>query len=90
MWNPSTCTCECNKYCGTGQYLDYENCVCRKKLIEYLNEECTSIANIDSYKKESSKTNVYFIFFIIFLFFLCVLLVIGLIYYYRKNSNKKY
>ena len=47
MWNPSTCTCKCNKYCGTGQYLDYDNCICRKKLIDYLIEECTSIASTD-------------------------------------------
>ena len=88
MWNPSTCTCECDKYCGTGQYLDYDNCVCRKKLIDYLTEQCTSIANIDSYKKESSKTNAYFILFIIFLV-LCVLLFVGLIYYFRKYNNRK-
>ena len=88
MWNPSACTCKCNKYCEVGQYLDYENCVCRKKLINYLIEECTSIVDIDSYKKESSKTNVYFILFVIFLV-LCVLLVLGLIYYFRKYNNKK-
>ena len=88
MWNPSTCTCECNKFCEVGQYLDYENCICRKKLINYLIEECTSIVDIDSYKKESSKTNVYFILFIIFLIF-CVLLVLGLIYFFRKYNNKK-
>ena len=57
-------------------------------MLDYLIEECTSIADVDSYKKESSKTNVCFILFIIFLF-LCVLLIVGLIYYYRKNSNKK-
>ena len=52
MWNPSTCTCECDKYCGTGQYLDYDNWVCRKKLIDYLIEECTSIASIDLIEKK--------------------------------------
>ena len=89
MWNPSTCTCECDKYCGSGQYLDYDNCICRKKLIDYLIEECTSIANIDLIeKKESSGVNIYLILFIIFLV-LCVLLIVGLIYYYHKNSNKK-
>ena len=82
MWNLSTCTCECNKYCEVGQYLDYENCICRKKLIDYLIEQCTRIADIDSYKTELSKTNVYFILFIIFLFFFVVLLVVGLIYYF--------
>ena len=35
IWNPSTCTCECDRYCGTGQYLDYENSVCRKKIVLY-------------------------------------------------------
>ena len=88
MWNPSTCTCECDKYCGIGQYLDYDNCVCRKKLLDYLIEECARIADIHSYKKESSKTNAYFILFIIFLF-LRVLLVVGLIYYFRKYNNRK-
>ena len=88
MCNPSTCTCECNKYCEVGQYLDYENCVCKKKLIEYLVKQCTSIADIDSYKKESSETNVYFISFIIFLI-LSVLLVAGLIYYFRKYNKRK-
>ena len=28
MWNPKTCSCECDRYCETGQYLDYKNCVC--------------------------------------------------------------
>ena len=50
--NHSTCTCECDKYCGTEQYLDYDNCICRKKLIDYLIEECTSIASIDLIEKK--------------------------------------
>ena len=71
MSNPSTCTCEWDKYCGTGQYLDYENCVCRKKFIGYLIEQYTSTADIDSYKKESSKTNVYFSFIYYIFGFVC-------------------
>ena len=47
MWNPSTCVCECDKYCEVGQYLDYKNCVCRKKLIDDLIEQCTSIVEIE-------------------------------------------
>ena len=31
MSNPSTSSCECDKYCEVDQYLDYKNCVCRKK-----------------------------------------------------------
>ena len=29
IWNPSNC--ECDKNCDIGEYLDYENCKCRKK-----------------------------------------------------------
>ena len=47
MWNPSTCACECDKYCEVGQYLDYNNFVCRKKLIDDLIEQCTSIVDIE-------------------------------------------
>ena len=50
MWNPSTCSCECDRYCETGQYLDYKNCVCRKKIIDDLIEQCTSI--VDMYIKK--------------------------------------
>ena len=40
-WNPSNCECECNKPCDIGEYLDYENCTCRKSLIDKLVDECT-------------------------------------------------
>ena len=41
IWNPSNCECECDKSCDVGEYLDYKNCRCRKKLAEKLVEECT-------------------------------------------------
>ena len=41
IWNPSTCECECDESCDVGEYLDYENCKCRKKLIDKLVEEYT-------------------------------------------------
>ena len=28
--NPSNCECECDKECDIGEYLDYDNCKCRK------------------------------------------------------------
>ena len=31
IWNPSNCECECDKACNVGEYLDHENCKCRKK-----------------------------------------------------------
>ena len=41
IWNPSNCECECDKACDVGEYLDHENCKCRKKLVAPLIEECT-------------------------------------------------
>ena len=40
IWNPSNCECECDKSCDVGEYLDYEKCKCRKKLVDKLVEEC--------------------------------------------------
>ena len=37
IWNPS----KCDKACDVVEYLDYENCKCRKKLVAPLIEECT-------------------------------------------------
>ena len=33
IWNPSNCECECDKSCDVGEYVGYEDCKCRKKLI---------------------------------------------------------
>ena len=44
IWNPGNCECECDKSCDVGEYLDYENCRCRKKLANKLVEECTKVA----------------------------------------------
>ena len=43
IWNPSNCKCECDKSCDVGEYLDYENCKCRKKLLDKLVDECTEV-----------------------------------------------
>ena len=45
FWNPSNCECECGKSCDIGEFLDYKNCKCSKKLVEPLIEECTEIIN---------------------------------------------
>ena len=37
----SNCEFECDKACYVGEYLDYENCKCRNKLVSPLIEECT-------------------------------------------------
>ena len=41
VWDPSNCECDCDKSCDIGEYLDYKNCKCRKKIIDKLVEECS-------------------------------------------------
>ena len=48
IWNPSNCECECDGSGDVGEYLDYENCKCRKKLVDKLIEECTE--NVEEVK----------------------------------------
>ena len=52
IWNPSNCEYECHKACDVGEYLDYENCKCRKKLVALLIEECT-----ETWRSETSWNN---------------------------------
>ena len=65
IWNPSNRECQCDKSCDIGEYLDYLNCKCRKKLVESITDRCTEnieemkVANITvknekSYYKRSS------------------------------------
>ena len=42
-WNFSNYECEYDKSCDVGEYLDYENCKCRKRLVDKLVDECTKI-----------------------------------------------
>ena len=48
IWNPSNRECECDKSCYFSEYFNYENCKCKKKLVEQLVDECTE--NIDEVK----------------------------------------
>ena len=53
IWSPSNCQCECDKLCDAEEYLDYNNCKCRKRLLDKLVEKCSE--NID--KKITFKWN---------------------------------
>ena len=71
VWNPSNCECECDKWCDIGQYLDYKNCMYRKRLIDKLVEECSK--NIDEnkmlhsyYKNVCYSCTIYIVLFVIF------------------------
>ena len=76
IWNPSHCGCGRDKSYDLGQYLDYKNCKCRKKLVGELVQKC--IKGIDGndmiynetvhdYKKKCSPCTIYIVLFAIFL-----------------------
>ena len=71
--NPSNC--ECDKSCDIGEYLDYESCKCRKRLIDKLVDECdenideeTSLVEINSTKCEHNSCILYIVLFSIFFY----------------------
>ena len=41
IWNTGNCECECDKNCDFSEYLGYENCKCRKNLVDKLIDKCT-------------------------------------------------
>ena len=67
----SNCECECDKPCDVGEYLDYENCKCRKKLVHKLVEECTEnveeekLAKITSAEHESRRGCSFYTLYIV-------------------------
>ena len=55
IWNPSSCECECDKACDVGEYLNFENCKCRKKLVDKLVDECAETAEVKLAKITSAE-----------------------------------
>ena len=98
IWNPTNRKYECDKSCDIGEYLDYSNCKCRKKLFNKLIEECTE--NIDErslVKKNLDKNEnkdkynsyvVYKVLFWIFFIFFIISFVTGIYFVYHKYANR--
>ena len=92
-WNPSNCECECDKACDLDEYLDYENCKCRKRLADTLVDECTE--NIDEevkiLDKNGDKYNSCILYIVLFSIFFTINVGIGayFVYYKYMNRNKK-
>ena len=83
---------ECDKTCDVGEYLDYENCKCRKKIADKLVDECAETVeevkqakNENSYKG-SSGTLYTVLFWIFFTINVCI---IGdyFVYFYGYLKN---
>ena len=91
-WNPSNCECECGKSCDIGEYLDYENYKCRKRMVDKLMDECDE--NIDEVKileNNENKCNSYILCVVLFSIFFIINLGIAayFVYYKYMNRNKE-
>ena len=78
IWNPSNCECECDKLCDVGEYFDYKNCNCKKRLIDKLVEECNESIDGNKMLHNSVLFNPIFT-----LFWKCL----GVILYICSNSR---
>ena len=96
-WNPSNCECECDKSCDFGEYLGYENCECRKRLVDKLAEKYNE--NIDEAKlteialfEHKNECACYYTVFIV-LSIIVLTIYIGVstyfVYYKYMNRNKE-
>ena len=83
------------KSCDFGEYLDFENCKCRKRLVDKLIQECnknieeTSLTKINSTKCKINSCIIYIVLFWMF-FRNNIGIATCFIYYKYKNHNKKY
>ena len=87
IWNPSNCECECEKSWDIGEYLDCENCKCRKKLFHKLIEKCAKsidevrINEITQAENKCSSCTLYIVLFSIF-FTISIGIAIHFAYFY--------
>ena len=89
--------CECDKSYDVGEYLDYENCKCRKRLVDKLVEECNE--NIDEAKlteialfEHKNECVCYYTVFIVLgviVLTICIGISTYFVYYKYMNRNKE-
>ena len=53
VWNPSNCECECDNSCNIVEYLEHENCKCRKKVVDKRLKNVLKLAKITLAKNEN-------------------------------------
>ena len=96
IWNPNKCECECDKACDVGEYLNFENCKCRKKLADKLVDECSetvekvklakiTLAENENMYKCVSCTLYIVLFSIIFTISVGIATCFGFFYWYSKR-----
>ena len=79
IWNPSKCECKWKKSHDFGEYLNYENCRWKKKLVDKLvkerSENTDKIEIYDGYENVYSSSTIYIALFVIAFLIIIVLVV---------------
>ena len=94
-WNPSNCECECDKSCDVGEYLDYENFKCRKRLIDKLVEECgenvdeAKLTEVALFEYVNGCVCFYTVFIVLGVIALTTCIGIGAYFTYKNISRNK-
>ena len=91
IWNPRNCECERDKSFDVGEYLDYKNCKCKKKMADKLVKECTE--NIEEVKiaEHKNKCSSCILYIALFSISFAINIRIGtyFVYYKYTNHNKE-
>ena len=88
VWNLSNYKCKCDKSCHLGEYLDYENFKCRKKLFASLIKKCTEtveeakLAKLTFLKNENSYKCIPCTLYVVLLSISFTINIAGIVTYY--------
>ena len=96
-WNSSSCDFECDKSCDIGEYLDYQNYKCIKKVVDKLVFQYTEsiheikLAKITlaEYEKECKSSCTLYIVLLSIIFTINIGIATYLVYYKYMNNGKK-
>ena len=82
IWNPSNCKCECDESFDFREYSDHDNCKCREKVSDKLDEERSE--NIEKVKiaEEKNKCNSCILYIVLFSIFFAINIGIGAYFVY--------
>ena len=89
IWNPGNCEYESDKSCDISEYLDYENCKCRKRLVDKLVEECIESVDEEAEITDANKNkcNSCIVYIVLFSIFFTINVGIGVYFAYYKYAN---
>ena len=85
------CECEYDKSCDVGDYLDYKNYKCRKKLVNKLVECTETVQEVKVVGKNEDKCSSCILYIVLFSIFFTINAGISVyfVYYKYMNHNKE-